>query len=235
MKSINGQIDMFSYMNNTTYEDMAEKPYEKGTLLYEVKLDKYQCYIIEGWFEHSGKGKYGYHAARVNSPYGGTTIQHCDIGENVFLTEKDAIEKAVKNASGLIKLSEEELNNSILDIRSFVKFSLRIQNPRCQFKTIALLKQGIYIKDDCDYPFLHIYKDTNASKNTFDRICFKSLKNNFNNGMHIEEIQTHFSFEDVYRCTESKYSSLVYTCNHGSPYGDESKYDYGNLISKASI
>lgn len=235
MKAINGQIDMFSYMSTYSPENTVGKPYEKGTLLYEVKLDKYQCFMIERWFEHSGKGKYGYHAARLDSPYGGTTIQHRNIGENVFLTEKEAKEKALENTAGLIKFSEEELNKSILDIRSFVKFSLCSPNPRCQFKTIALLKQGIYIKDDCCYPFLHIYKDTNASKNAFDRICLKSLKDDYNGGLHIEEIKIHYTFEDVYRCTESKYSALEYTCNHGSPYGDASKYDYGNLIQKASL
>lgn len=238
MKSMAGQLDIFSFMESTFSKKSQNEvlSYPIGTIMYEVKLDKTRKFVVENSYEYDldGETAYGYFVHDTENTQWHNTLLQRNIGISVFIDEKEAKKKAEENAVGIKKFTADVLRDSLIDIRSFITISPRIPKSTYQLKTMALTKQGIYIKDYCCYPFLHIYQDFDAAQKAFQKMCQKTFDTTYSSNLYIEEIYVHFEFEDVYRCTESKYSALEYTYNHGSPYGDDKKYEYGKLISEAS-
>lgn len=225
MENILGQMSIFDFLPQTVpAEDVQESSKHDlsiGDILYQVRLDTVRRMAAENIFTlDDGRKRASFQEAFDDGSHGlHDVVDVTEIGQTFFWEQEDALHKAKENRNRIIKISADELEQATEEVISYCCVSgkyCKVQLADKKFKTITLTRYGIYEKDAYCYPFLHRYPDMDSASEQFYKMVKKIERKE--NGYAWCRIPANFSYEDVYRCTESKYAGLDYTLHHGKPW-----------------
>ena len=208
---IAGQVELLDYLNSLA----DHKEIQEGSSIWKVVLDQVHPLQVQKKFFVNGKEMLN--CKRTDIPIFDTVCANL-LDETLFLHIEEAEQKAAENRKKVLKFSPRELEEGTITIRSYCIAGSGFSDlpTTYTYKTIALTRYGVYVKENMLYPFLHCYPDKESAEKQFVRMCRKIEREKTRKAWQL--LSVHFAYEDVYRCSDEKYAGLEYAVTNGHPY-----------------